>query len=477
MSSRVWIALVSLGLSLLGPAAVRAADAAAQSGLARRLDAALRHPALKGSRVAVCVVEERTGRALYERDPDRLLVPASNLKVVTAAAALAALGPTRRFATELLGDAAPDAEGRVQWLFVRGGGDPALTSEDFWRLAADLRRIGLSRIERGIALDDSHFDSERWHPSWGKPSSRAYYAPVGGISVNYGAFSVAVSPGVGGAAPRVRADPPLAYFEIASRARTGPARSRARLHVDLGEANDSQPVRVDGVIPAQASAQLVQRSVQDPTRYAGAVLRMQLEAVGIPVGPGLELGAVPASAVPLTAFEGRPLAEIVRLFLKYSNNQIGEALVKQLGARAAGPPGSWEKGLPALLDELRGLGVDPAGMQLRDGSGLSYDNRVSPRFLVQTLRAALASFRFGPEFLAALPIAHADGTLAGRAEAAEGALRAKTGLLTRVTGLSGLAELGDGERAVFSILVNGFRSDAHSAMRAVDGFAAALAGR
>ncbi len=477
MSSRHWIALAATGLALCGAASVRAEPTGSRRELAQRLDAALRNPALRGARIGVCVADERSGAALYERDADRLLVPASNLKLTTAVAALSAFGPTHRFETQIASDAAPDAEGRVQWLYLRGGGDPALTSEDFWRLAADLRRLGLASIARGLVLDDGYFDAQRWHPSWGVPSSRAYNAPIGAFTVNYGAFAIAVAPGRGSGPPSVRADPPVAYLEIASSVARAPARGRARLHVDLGDAGARQPVRVTGMLPADAELQLVQRSVQDPTRYAGEVLRMQLEAVGIRVGPALEVRALPADAVPLHVFEGRALSDVVKLFLKYSNNQIGEALVKQLGARAAGAPGSWDKGLPAVAAELRGLGLDPGGMLLRDGSGLSYENRVSPRFLVQTLRAGIQSFRFGPEFVAALPIAHADGTLSGRAEAAEAAVRAKTGLLTRVTGLSGVARLPEGESAVFSILVNGFRGDAHSAIGAVDGFVAALVGR
>jgi D-alanyl-D-alanine carboxypeptidase/D-alanyl-D-alanine-endopeptidase (penicillin-binding protein 4) len=473
-SSRIALVLGCLALAAAPASVSSAADA--RGDLSRRLEAALRSPALRGARIGVCVRDAATGAVLFERDADRLLVPASNLKLATAAAALSAFGPTHRFTTELSTDAPLDAQGRVDWLYLRGGGDPALTSEDFWRLAADLRRSGLAEVRRGLVLDDAYFDAERWHPSWGVPSSRAYNAPIGAITVNYGAFAIAVAPGSAGGAPIVRSDPPSPYFEIENRVARGQTRAHSRIHVDLGESGVRQPVRVAGTIAPRAEAELVQRSVQDPTRYAAAVLRMQLDAVGIRVGPELALRAVPADAVPLQRFPGRALSEVVRLFLKYSNNQIGEALVKQLGARAAGAPGSWAKGMPALLSELRKLGLDPSPFALRDGSGLSYDNRASARFLTQVVERAMHAFRFGPEFVAALPIAHADGTLAERAEGAEAKLRAKTGLLTRVTGLSGVARLADGRDAVFSILVNGFRSDAHSAMRAVDAFAAELTG-
>jgi D-alanyl-D-alanine carboxypeptidase/D-alanyl-D-alanine-endopeptidase (penicillin-binding protein 4) len=176
----------------------------------------------------------------------------------------------------------------------------------------------------------------------------------------------------------------------------------------------------------------------------------------------------------LLRHEGRTLSEIVRLCMKYSNNQIAEALVKQLGVRAGGV-GSWEAGSAEMRRVLAELGVDPAGFALVDGSGLSYQNRATPRALVQALRAGQASFDFGPEWVASMPLANLDGTLADRASGATGAVRAKTGTLTRVTALSGYARLASGERARFSILVNGYRSGDRDAMNAVDGFVTALA--
>jgi D-alanyl-D-alanine carboxypeptidase/D-alanyl-D-alanine-endopeptidase (penicillin-binding protein 4) len=123
---------------------------------------------------------------------------------------------------------------------------------------------------------------------------------------------------------------------------------------------------------------------------------------------------------------------------------------------------------------LVGLGVDAEGFTLVDGSGLSYENKASPRALVQALQIAARSFDFGPELLAALPLADLDGTLADRAAGASGAVRAKTGTLTRTTALSGFARLSNGERAVFSILVNGYRSGDRDAMNALDDFVTAL---
>jgi D-alanyl-D-alanine carboxypeptidase/D-alanyl-D-alanine-endopeptidase (penicillin-binding protein 4) len=411
------------------------------------------------------------GAVLYAQAPDRALVPASNAKVLTALGALDAFGPTHRFTTRIYGDAGLDAEGTVGTLFVRGGGDPVLNSEDWWRLAADLRRIGLRGVRGDIVLDDSAFDRARWHPDWRPVSSRAYHAPIGALSANYGAFAVEVRPGKqAGEAARVTLDPPVAYLRLSNRALTAASGAGRSLAVDRKREADHERVVVTGRVPLGSEPEVIWRSVADPARYAGSVLRLQLEANGIHVAGSPREGDVPEAAQELLAFEGRPLAEIVRLFLKYSSNPIGESLIKALGSAETGRPGSWTTGLAALRRRLVGLGFDASAVSLEDGSGLSYENRLSPRTLVRALRAGASSFDFGPEYVAAFPISARDGTLEKRVDGARGALRAKTGLLNRVTGLCGYARASDGGEMVFSILVNGYRGTDKQAMDAVDAF-------
>jgi D-alanyl-D-alanine carboxypeptidase/D-alanyl-D-alanine-endopeptidase (penicillin-binding protein 4) len=457
-----------------------APQVAADSGedaLRSRLGRSLAAPALREARISALVAERETGRELFARHPDRALVPASTLKVLTGIAALAAFGPAHRFDTEVLARGEPDGSGSVDGLFIRGGGDPTLTSEQWWRLAADLRIRGLQRVRGDLFMDDTLFDSERWHPSWGEVTSRAYHAPVGALSANYGAFFVAVAAASDPGGPvRVRIDPPISYLRLVNRAVTGAAGSPESIDVDRELAGEFERVVVTGSIPAGREPLEFWRSVARPARYAGEVLRMQLEANGIGVEGGVRLARVPEDALTLYRFEGKPVGEITRLFLKNSNNFIAEALVKSMGVGSAGEAsrGSWARGISAQIRELESLGLDTAGLRLVDGSGLSYQNRVTARLLVDALRLADKSFAMAPEFGAALPIAAADGTLERRADAASGRVRAKTGLLTRMTGLTGFAERAEGREVVFAVLANGYRGSDKEAMSALDGFAAAL---
>ncbi len=449
---------------------VRALEPAAAA-----LERALGVPGLRGAALSVLVVDRASGAVLFERDANRALLPASNQKILTAVAALAAFGPTHRFVTEVRAPAPPDAQGRIERLLVRAGGDPALTSEQWWRLAADLRALGVREIADGLVIDDQIFDDERWHPSWQPVSARAYHAPVSALTANYGAFRVRVAPGAQPGDPAlVHLDPPVAYLEVSNQAVTGPRGRGPALRVDRVALGDRERVIVAGSIPQGHEGRDVYRSVAHPSRYAAAVLRLQLEANGIRVQGPTRRGAVSAEAPLLLEFEGHELSRLVDLFVKNSNNMIAEALVKSLGRGAEGVPAGWRSGTRAVREQLEGLGVDLRDSRLADGSGLSRDNRVSARVLVDVLRAADASFLLGPELVGSLPIAGRDGTLRKRAAASLDRVRAKTGLLTGVTGLSGLAQTRAERKVVFSILANDYRQGDRAAMDALDGFAAAL---
>lgn len=440
-----------------------------------RIDAALSSRALRGAEISSLVVDRQSGAEIYARDPDRPLVPASNQKLLTGVAALATFGPAHRFTTRILSDADPDGSGFVDRLYVVGDGDATLTSEQWWRLAADLRRGGLRGVRSGLVLDDSAFDRELWHPAWGEISSRAYYAPISALSANYGAFAIAVAPGgqVGGPGV-VQIDPPLPHFLLTNQVRTAAGGAPARVQARREAVAEGERITVSGTVGRRRSPRTLYRSSARPTLYAGAVFREQLAAVGISVAGNVQRAPAPPGAVELLAFEGKSVAEAVRLLMKYSNNQIAEVLVKAMGRAASGEPGSWANGTAALREVLEDRGLELGSTTIVDGSGLARGNRVSARVLVDLLLHSDRSFGFGPELLAALPLAGADGTLEDRAETVVGRMRAKTGRLNGVASLSGMVRTPSRD-LVFSLLVNGARGADADIVAAIDAFVEVLA--
>ncbi len=467
--------------SVVASTPARGADAsppatAPDAVLARALDTALSAKALRDVALSVLVVDRSSGREIFARDPARVLIPASNQKLLTAAAALRAFGPAYRFETRLVARGPIDEDGGVDDLCVVGAGDPAMTSEDWWRLAADLRRAGLRQVRGEICLDDSVFDDVRWHPSWRPVSARAYHAPISGISANYGAFAVEIGPGPAPGAPaRVDLDPPLLHFTLRNQATTATG-GAPRLLVRRSARGDGEAVEVSGKMPRGRDPRVIYRSTSRPTLYAGALFRAQLQANGIAAGQGLRPARAAPDAALVHVHRGKTMAEIVQLLLKYSNNQIAEALVKALGVLETGAPGSWENGVRSLRAELARRALPLDGVAVTDGSGLSRDNRVSAALLVALLREIDRDFASRPEVLAALPIAGMDGTLKDRAEIVRGRVRAKTGRLDGVASLSGVAAGAEGQEYVFALIANGPAGNDAAVSAAIDRFLAALVG-
>jgi len=463
---------ITIGVVLAaGFCAMPAARAADSDPLVK----ALAHRGLNGAEVGALVVDGASGTEVFARHADRPMIAASNVKVLTALAALETFGPTHSFVTEVRADRRPDANGAVGRLVVVGGGDPSLTSEQMWRLAADLARSGLRRVEGDVILDAGAFDDQLWHPSWGSTSARAYHSPVAGLSVNYGSFTVEVAPGsTPGSAPRLNLDPAVPYFTVVNQARTVQG-TGAKLAIDRLSTAAGDRVNVTGTIGGDALPQQVFRSVTNPVEYAGHVLAQQLAANGIS-SASVRSGRAAPQDVEILRFSGKPMSEMVRLFMKYSNNNMAESMVKSMGQRATpGAAGSWATGVPAMRRTLLDLGIPGEGFSLVDGSGLSRENRVSPRSFVKAIDRGSKSFLYGPEFLAAMPIANRDGTLERRATAARDQVRAKTGLLNGATALSGIAHSRSGRRLIFSIIANGYERGDLEAMAALDAFAAAVA--
>ncbi len=455
----------------LGSAVARADPSSANA-----LGTLLASPALKGARVGVLVVDLDRGDPVVAHDSMRPLVPASAAKVVTAAAALDRWGPTFRFETPVLAAGRLDADGVLEGdLWVVGRGDPSLVSEQLWRLAEELRLQGLREIRGRLAIDSTYFDRVLWHPDWPRATRRAYRAPVSGFAANYSSFRVEVSPGAKpGDRLRLQVAPALPYFRVEAGGRT--LERPGSLHVEVEPRADGsgEVVRIRGSMQPGDKSRTYWRSVVYPEEYAGQLLRSQLQAQGITVRGGIQVGTVPSGARELLRFRGETLGRIVWKLNKFSNNFIAEHLTKTLGAARYGAPGTWGKGRRVLAEYLQGLGGLAPGEAIVEGSGLSPRNRLSPASLVTVVRTAARRFEWGPEFLASLPLGGLDGTLEDRLEEPARPVRAKTGHLSGVVALCGMVPDAAGRLLVFAVLVNGARGPVEAVDAALDSFVIGL---
>jgi len=449
-----------------------------RQALRSAFDVLLAQPPLSGARASVEVVSLDDGAVIYSRGADDQLNPASNTKLVTAAAALLRLGPEFRFTTDFLADRAPDRRGRVATLYVKGRGDPTFNTERLYGLAADLWHRGVRQVGE-IVLDDSYFDAEKWGPGWEQETSdKAYAAPVGALSLNHNAVAIYVSPADRpGQRARVELEPDAACFVLHNNVTTVREDARRKLRPRTYAEGDRTRVVVEGRLPAKSEPVLLYRRVTHPAMYFGQTLRLSLKQRGIRVGPRVRLGAAPASATLVASYDSDELSDIVRAMNKASSNFIAEMLVKALGAELKGAPGTWPKGIEVTQDLLAELGIARGSYQLRNGSGLNDTNRFSAHQMIALLTAVWKRFPVAAEFVSSLGIAARDGTLRLRMEGtdAAGRLRAKTGTLDKVTALSGFVQSLGGERFAFSVLVNDWSGRSAPVVSSVDRLGGLLA--
>jgi len=456
-----------------------------------------------GATWAIQVASAESGAVWFERDPARLMVPASNTKLFTVAMALDRFGTNGMFATEWSWNGSPDATGTLPgdaWLLA--GGDPSpgggwAETRALAGLVDALSRAGVRRIQGRVVLRDTWFDAPPFGPGWNWDDlPEAYGAPVTGFHWADNAVSLVVEPGAAVVAQAtVRTLPIPGAFEVESSVSTVASNAPAR--VVIRRSSDTRRFRFDVSGSVRMGPPHVERmAVPNAAEWLAAGLRAALqerriEHGGVVVAQGSPNASEPAT--PRARVPSAPLGEIAALCLKPSNNRIAHALWLQVGADVRRNPRSGDaaaKDEPAnaLDDNDRAalamerfaarVGIPRGDVVLEEGSGLSRKNLVTPRATVRLLRAMDA----GPAasaWNAALPVGGVDGTLRGRFKdaASKGRVAAKTGTLRHVSSLAGYVTTAAGQRLAFALYVNGHASpgDASSGRADIDRIATQLA--
>lgn len=449
----------------------------------------------KWSVLAISLDRGDTLLALNVREP---MVPASNIKVLTTAAALYALGPGFRYPTFLLTDGEQRGAELHGDLVLYGTGDPTLSDRFFPgeaaaldTLAGKILEAGIREIRGDLVIDGSYFQGSEIHPEWSpKDLNDPFAAPVAAVIFNENLVTVRVEASrTVGLPPLIHVMPDGSGIPVLNTAITAPAGTRPR--VWLLRETPRDPIGIEGEIPHGGRDVWRDLPVPDPLVFTGRLLRRVMEERGIRVAGHVRVLRTPsASLLPLpdpagvpgntsaarilAVHHSPPLLDILKVVNKESNNLLAEAVARTLGRLMTGD-GSFHGGMAAVEMFLTSrVGVPPQEIKIRDGSGLSPENRASAGALVQVL-AFLADSPLWDDFWSTLPEAGVWRELRRMGDGpASRNLRAKTGTMTGVSALSGMVKTRSGERVLFSILSNEVASE-YRAKRAEDQLGTRLA--
>ena len=478
--------LLLLALLLLA-APTWAQPTSTPAGLAARIQEALEDDDFSDAYWGALVVDLDTGRELYASNADRRFIPASNMKLVTTAAALDAFGPAFRYTTRLYAGG-PVANGTLDGpLVVRGSGDPTFggryTGGDltlvFRQWADSLRAAGVRRVRGAVVGDDDLFDNVHLGEGWSWDDLVwAYGAEVSGLQFNEGTVHLAVRGTSPGRPADITVTPDIGYVRLANQTTTT---AGGGIREGYSRALGSNDFTVTVSVPA-GRVEEEDVAIVNPTDYFVRTLVAVLQQRGIAVeGEAIDVdewGRRPRyeDMIRIATHQSPPLSAIVGETNTESNNLYAEHLLRTLGAyRYTGieyATGSAQAGVTASEPFLRRVGVEPFDLRIADGSGLSALNRLTPASLVSILRGMYQheDRTVWDAFYRSLAVGGLTGTISRRFRSgdARGNVRAKTGYISGARTLSGYVRARNGHMMAFSLLCNNYRTSTSRVNRAQD---------
>ena len=452
--------------------------------------------------VGIKVASLDTGRVLFESNANKLLRPASNMKLYTVAAALDRLSPDYRFVTSVYARAKPDSAGTVRGdLTIYGRGDPSIAARfnngNYFKgiddLAARIVAAGVKRVEGDLVGDETYFTGPQYGSGWEWDDLQWWYgAEVSALTINDNALDLSVKPGMKVGAPAViTTGPPDPLLTIINKVTTAPKGTKRDLAAYRALASDE--VEISGSIPLDDKGYSGGLGISRPALLFAYLLRASLAQQGVVIKgktrtipqpiSAASAGPVASGLVEVATLQSPPLSMIAAQTLKPSQNLYTELILRTLGNVAAPAPTSVSvdrtsetAGIEVVRTFLREAGVNASPLSLNDGSGLSRNDMVTAEATLQLL-TYMHRHRYAAAFRDALPIAGVDGTLRNRMKGtvAENNLRAKTGTLSSASSLSGFVTTAAGEELVFSIMVNNYPEGTNPPSVCIDPIAILLA--
>lgn len=438
-------------------------------------------PDLRDAKISVVIHDLNRDKTVAAQGPSVSVAPASTLKVITTAAALKELGPDFQFATHLSYTGGIERGVLKGDLLITGGGDPSLGSgyleeeQQFKALIKEwveaTQKLGISAIEGGIVADASLFGPNGVPPSWVHKDLGNYYAAGSyGINVHDNLYYLRFKQGAkkGDATSVLNMAPKVPNFTMENRVQTGAPGSgdQAYIYSSAFQTNGY----VNGTIPPGSGTFAIKGSLPDPAAFLVYHFNNALEKAGI---VSLEGGTSRydkhqhSEATQFHTTLSPPLIQLVHITNRESVNLYAECIGKTMAQGSSVFPLQrfWEH-----------TGIDASSLHIADYSGLSQENSVSGRFMVDALRTIYGDEMWYEQVRNSLSIAGVDGTLKHmfKASAAKGNVYAKSGLIGGVRCYIGYMYLPNNEIYAFAVLAQGFACSSREMSKKFEGLIDAI---
>ena len=401
-----------------------------------------------GATMGISVVSLKTGKPIYELNSEKLLMPASNNKLFTCAAALDFLGKDFFFFTNVLT--------QNNNAILQGGGDPDLTIKDLDSLAYVVsKRIDIIDT---LFLDDTFLDSVYFGNGWmWDEGSWWYAAPVSALSVNDNCIDFYVQPGKEGQNAIVNYFPNTRYISLHNRSATVKKDTNLKkLKIDRDWSAKKNDFTVTGEIFYKKKLDTLRRNIHDPTLFTGTLFKEMLEKYGLKINYIMKKKVI-RNADTLATHKSSPLINSASNLMNESDNLTAELFIKTIGRHSVTQE-NWKSGLDSVKSLLASSALlDTSQMRIADGSGVSRYNLTSARQLTSFLVWVYKS-QYKNDFISTLPGGgKRNGTLERRLKKEGKYVKAKTGGLSGVSNLSGYVFSPQYGPVAFSLLMSGYR--------------------
>jgi len=426
----------------------------AKANLAKRVNAIISQPSQKKVRFSIHIVKADSGRTVYSHNATEPLVPASNMKIITSAAALKFLGPDYRYKTKIgLCD---------DTLVVIGSGDPLFGDKDtdakynrkngwiFQHIAAAIKKNGVKTI-KDIIVDSGIFDDQRVHPSWPKKElNKPYACEVSGL--NFNGNCIDISAKKTGKSVTVYIEPQTKFVKFTNK--VIPI-SKGTSTIGSYRNSRSNEIVIHGKCKSTIGPYAV--AIERPAAFFGFLLAEHLAKAGIKTnGELIEKAVAEDCNITVLAEYSTSLADCLARCNKDSFGLAAEALFKTIAANSSmtGENGSWAAGRQIISRYMSGLGIDRNQFYIADGSGLSRQNELSA-YAISKVLSDVYKGRDWPLYKASLAVGGVDGTINTyfREKEYKGKIVGKTGYIAGVKAFSGVCTTVEGDY-LFSILAN-----------------------